>query len=249
MKKQTAEAASLTNGAKLGRRSLPGEVAYPLSAWLKDALAGRRDAKLLAAMLDKAPALAVTPWMEGQTNGLMSAVSLDRRQTTAAQAPLRQRAAALVSRHAALGAEAADLRSAAGQAANQPVSDTPATAGEAHETPEQIRRRRQRERDAEAAAAQQRADACQGQLRDLVAELAQLREAHDFLETCHRQRKEALRDYYTKRQAVYVRWGLRGSAHDGLPPAAPPIVLPDWPAEPFPAPGDAAVSEPAPGGE
>ncbi len=230
----TAVQASLPDAIPAVQRVLPGELVYPLFTRLADWCAGRGDAPILKAMLAKAPALGVTPWMGGLRGGFLTAAARDRRDTTALQAPLRDKAAAAVARIRSLDGEQDALRAAVNEALNAPLDDQPRSAGEALETPEQRRHRRQRDATRAVAAAKAHLARNTEEREELIAELSRLAEMHRFHETAHNYRVEALRDYYTKRQSVYLRRGLKGVSHDGLPPVVPEVEIPLWPAEPLP---------------
>ncbi|MDR1851750.1 MAG: hypothetical protein LBR21_03760 [Propionibacteriaceae bacterium] len=232
----TAEQASLPASIPAVQRSLPGEVVYPFFTWCGDRWAGWRDRRGTAAMLDKDKALGVSPWMDGLKSGFLSAVARDRRETTALQVPLRDRAAKAIARYNALGDKIEGLQSNVEQATRITVSDEPTSVGETHEKPEQIKRRRQSEADSRLAAARSRLDQAGVERQEILMELGELEESFNFLEAAYTYRVEALRNYYAKRQAVYIRSGVRAQTRDGEPAVAPVIEAPDWHATPLPKP-------------
>lgn len=230
----TAAQAVLPESIPTVQRPLPGEIAYPLFTRLGDSLAGWRDSTLLRAMLSNDTELGVTPWMRGLHSGLLTSIARDRRETIAIQAPLRHEAAGHIARYRSLQANDSALRAAVEAEQKVGVDGQPISSGEAHEKPEQILRRRQREAAARVAAANDKVTRSQAEREGIVGILAQLKEAFDFHEQAYLYRVEALRDFYAKRQSVYVRCGLRGRSNDGNAPVAPEMVIPEWRVDAFP---------------
>lgn len=231
----TAVQATLPEAIPAAQRTLPGEIVYSFFDWVADWWAGRRDATLLRAMLDKDPQLTITPWMRGLRGGFLTAAARDRRDTTALQAPVRDEAVAIIEKIHALDSRAEALQAALSEAQDEPIDETPTTSAEDRETAEQRRRRRQREANVRIATARGNLAQHSHATDALLARLAQLAEVYAFHEAAYRHRIEALRDFYTKRESVYLRHGLRGASHDGVPPVAPQIELPEWPAPAFPS--------------
>lgn len=230
----TAVQATLPEAIPAALRTLPGEIVYPFFDWLGDWWAGRRDAPLLKAMLATDATLSITPWMRGLRSGYLTAAARDRRDTTALQAPVRDEAVAILEQLRARGDRSAAFQAAVEDAQNAPVNDQPTTSGEAHEAAEQRRRRRQREANSRISSARAHLLQHQSETDAMVARLAQLAEVYAFHEAAYGHRVEALRDFYTKRESVYVRRGLLGASRDGVPPLVPEIEVPVWPAEQFP---------------
>lgn len=230
----TAAQATLPEAITVAQRVLPGEIVYPFLTWLADRRAGRRDARLLKAMLAKDPVLSTTPWMLGLRGGYLTAAARDRRETTALQAPLRHDAVAAIARILALEGRVTSLNAAVEEARAAPVDDKPTSAGEAAERPAERLRRHQRSAKGVMNAASAQVSQNRTELEELTAQLAELAEQHAFHETVLNHRIEALRSFYSKRQSVYLQHGLRGASHDGIPPIAPAVEIPNWPAAPFP---------------
>lgn len=235
----TVAQAPLPESIPASQRPLPGEIVYPFFTWLGDCWAGWRDAALLKSLLSKNVVLGVTPWMNGLRSGFLTSVARDRRETIALQAPLRDEAASIVARYTVLQSKGATLEAATKEATDDARQSTtidaqPTSAGEAYEKPEQIRQRRQKEANTRLAAARADANRAVAEREAIIARLAKLKEAFDFHEAAHTYRVEALRDFYAKRQSVYVRRGLHGLSNDGCPPTAPNIDIPDWKPEEFP---------------
>jgi hypothetical protein len=233
----TAEQAPLPTSIPVIQRPLSGEVRYPCLTWFGDRWAGKRDSKQCQAMLDKDAQLGVTPWMRGLRAGFLAAVARDRRDTIALQAPLRDEAAKAIARYHVLTDKQSALRQAVveAQGATTDVDASPASAGEAHDKPEHIRRRRQKEADARVATARGTAAQAEAEAEHIKTRVAELEVQFNLHEEAHHYRIEALRGFYTKRQAVYVRRALLGLAREGEAPRPPDIDLPDWPASPFPS--------------
>jgi len=231
----TAAGAPLPESIPVSQRVLPGEVVYPFFTWLGDRRAGRRDATQLQAMLEKNTELGVTPWLKGLRSGFQTACARDRRDTIALQAPLRDEAAKAIARYKALSGKADALQAGVEEARDVTIDATPTTAGEVQERPEQIQRRRQKERDARLAQARAAAEQAAGECEAILARIAQLKEAFDFHEDVYTYRLEALRNYYSKRQAVYLRRGLHKLVNDGQAPVGPEVTIPQWPATAFPS--------------
>ena len=231
----SADQAPLPNSIPTVQRPLPGEIVYPFFTRVGDWFAGRHDTRLLQAMLDKQVELGITPWMKGLRSGFLTSVARDRRETIALQAPLRDEAAHAIARFKILEGKAASLKAAVQEERASEIDSQPSSAGEAYDKPDQVLRRRQKEADARLAAARSKVVQSEVEREHIVSQVAQLKEGFDFHEEAHVYRVEALRDFYTKRQSVYVRHGLRNRSNDGVAPMAPDIDTPNWQAAAFPS--------------
>jgi hypothetical protein len=231
--------APLPAAVDLANYRLPGEFVYPWRHRCADWWAGQRDTTVLRQMLDQDAQLGTTPWTHGLVQGLRTAVVKHRKHATARQYALSAQATRLVAEHRHLADALADLQAAADQAASDPpASSDPRTAAEARETEEQRRHRRQREQAKAGQAAQAHLADARTRMREIAIQLAELQEAWAFQEALHWAAEEALRDLYAKRLDVYIRAGLRGRTHDGVPPQAPAIDLPAWTGDPLPTLGE-----------
>jgi len=230
----TADQAFLPKAIPAAQRRLPGEIAYPLFSKFGDWWAGRTDMPTLKPMFEATSGIGLTPWMEGLRAGFLTALARDRRDTTVLQAPLREEAMEVIARRRVLEAKSASLKAAQTETKNAQPSDQPTTAGEANESPTQLLQRRRREAATQAAATAAAVSQCEGERETLRVRHAQLTEAHAFHEAAYSHRAEALRDHYAKRQAVYLRRGLKGVVFGGPAPSIPQVDIPDWQAEAFP---------------
>ncbi len=215
---------------------LPGEIVYSLHTHFGDWWAGKRDARLLKAMLGKNSVLTPTPWMHGLAQGFLMAAVKDRKLITAEQKDLQERAARLVEEYRVIDESLGGLKAQADKTGQAPQATAEATTpAEQRDSETQRLLRRQRAATQRTHDAQAQVSGAQRRLNEIATELAGLRKDWEFFESMHWSTEEALRDYYEKRQDVYVRSGLRGCANDGTPPQAPEIVLPEWKGEPLPA--------------
>jgi len=226
---------SLPQAVDIANLPLPGEIVYPWHLRLQDWWAGKRDAKLLRAMLERDPVLLTTPWMHGLAKGFETAAVKGRKHATTRQSELRLQAAHLVEQYHSIIDSLDELQADADRVDNHPELSTEATTtAELHETEEQRLHRRQREADKRIEAAQAKVSAAKDQLRSIRSELAALEKQWDLQESLYWATEEALRDYYSKRQDVYIRAGLHGRSNDGIPAQPPEIVKPGWIGDPLP---------------
>lgn len=247
-----AEDVELPRAVPVAQRGLHLGLIYEGNDGSSDWRAGRRDRRVIEQALahhkdsakqdDAGGFLLQTPYMQGLRANCMEAYAFERRDTHALQSAIRDQAVALLEQKRQLLDSVERGAQRASQIESRQLSPEPTTASEAHQSDHQLLRRRESERASELAGQQAQVSGSRSQISMIDQRLAQLHEAFYSQERYYWFRVEALKAFFERRQARYLRSAMGRKDRAGVPtPALPPMPVPEWTSDlTFPAPLDPA---------